>query len=160
MYAHESQEPKRLITLLSEQRELYQRLRDLSERQRSLISSDRPEQLLSILRERQTLVARSPSSTNSSHPSAATGTYCTRDCRRTVRERQQAAARHQWLAACHSQNRPGRQRPVGGGKQSVGQRLRDVGAGRRPIPLMPARARALAGPWGGHDRLSTRAQHR
>jgi flagellar biosynthesis/type III secretory pathway chaperone len=57
MYAHESQEPKRLITLLSEQRELYQRLRDLSERQRSLISSDRPEQLLSILRERQTLVA-------------------------------------------------------------------------------------------------------
>ncbi len=57
MYAHESQDPKRLIGLLTEQRDLYQRLRDLSERQRSLISSDRPEQLLNILRERQTLVA-------------------------------------------------------------------------------------------------------
>lgn len=57
MHAHQSQDPTRLIALLVEQRELYQRLRDLSERQRSLISSDHPEQLLSILRDRQTLVA-------------------------------------------------------------------------------------------------------
>ena len=57
MHAHQSQDPRQLITLLMQQRELYQRLRDLSERQRSLISGDRPEQLLSILRERQTYVA-------------------------------------------------------------------------------------------------------
>jgi flagellar biosynthesis/type III secretory pathway chaperone len=57
MHAHQSQDPKGLIAPLTEQRDLYRRLRDLSERQRSLISSDRPEQLLSILRERQTLVA-------------------------------------------------------------------------------------------------------
>jgi hypothetical protein len=45
-----------LIILLKEQRDLYLRLRDLSERQRKLISGDQPELLLNILHERQTLV--------------------------------------------------------------------------------------------------------
>lgn len=45
-----------LIELLTEQRDHYRRLRELSEQQRSLICGDRPEQLLSILQERQTLV--------------------------------------------------------------------------------------------------------
>ena len=49
--------PQRLLELLTEQRELYARLRELSERQRSLISGDRPERLLNILRDRQTLVS-------------------------------------------------------------------------------------------------------
>lgn len=47
----------RLIHLLGQQRELYLRLRDLSDRQRALIASDSPDLLLSILRDRQTLVA-------------------------------------------------------------------------------------------------------
>lgn len=47
---------ERLIELLTEQRDHYQRLRRLSEQQRSLICGDRPEQLLSILQERQALV--------------------------------------------------------------------------------------------------------
>lgn len=46
-----------LIELLTQQREHYRRLRQLSEQQRSLICGDRPEQLLSILQERQTLVS-------------------------------------------------------------------------------------------------------
>lgn len=45
-----------LIDLLEEQRDLYARLRDLSERQRSLITGDRPEALLDILRDRQSSV--------------------------------------------------------------------------------------------------------
>ena len=49
--------PEHLIKLLKEQRDLYQRLRDLSERQRTLISGDRPELLLNILRDRQMLVS-------------------------------------------------------------------------------------------------------
>lgn len=53
---NERHDPRRLLALLGEQRDLYVRLRELSEQQRSLISSDRPEQLLNILRERQTLV--------------------------------------------------------------------------------------------------------
>jgi hypothetical protein len=48
--------PERLIKLLREQRDLYRRLQDLSERQRNLISGDRPELLLNVLRDRQTLV--------------------------------------------------------------------------------------------------------
>ncbi len=52
----ESHDPKRLIGLLIEQRDLYRRLRELSEQQRTLITGDRPEMLLNILRERQTLV--------------------------------------------------------------------------------------------------------
>jgi hypothetical protein len=52
----ESHEPKQLIGLLVEQRDLYRRLRQLSEQQRTLITGDRPEMLLNILRERQTLV--------------------------------------------------------------------------------------------------------
>jgi hypothetical protein len=47
----------RLIHLLKQQRELYLQLRDLSDRQRALIASDSPDLLLSILRDRQTLVA-------------------------------------------------------------------------------------------------------
>jgi flagellar biosynthesis/type III secretory pathway chaperone len=47
----------RLIHLLGQQRELYLRLHDLSDRQRALIASDSPDLLLSILRDRQTLVA-------------------------------------------------------------------------------------------------------
>lgn len=47
---------EKLIELLTEQRNHYQRLRQLSEQQRSLICGDRPEQLLSILQERQLLV--------------------------------------------------------------------------------------------------------
>jgi hypothetical protein len=48
--------PERLVKLLREQRDLYQRLRDLSERQRNLISGDRPELLLNVLRDRHTLI--------------------------------------------------------------------------------------------------------
>lgn len=50
--------PERLIELLTEQRELYGQLGSLSDRQRSLISGDRPETLLNILQHRQTLVAQ------------------------------------------------------------------------------------------------------
>jgi len=48
--------PENLIKLLKKQRDLYLRLRDLSARQRNLISGDRPELLLNILRDRQTLI--------------------------------------------------------------------------------------------------------
>jgi hypothetical protein len=48
--------PQALIKLLREQRDFYQRLQELSDRQRSLISGDRPELLLNILRDRQILV--------------------------------------------------------------------------------------------------------
>ncbi|MEW6252069.1 MAG: flagellar export chaperone FlgN [Planctomycetota bacterium] len=50
-------DPTRLIGLLEQQRDLYQKLRELSEKQRALIARDRPELLLTILRERQDLVA-------------------------------------------------------------------------------------------------------
>lgn len=49
-------EPERMIALLTKQRDLYQSLRELSEKQRSMISGDRPEKLLNILRDRQGLV--------------------------------------------------------------------------------------------------------
>lgn len=45
-----------LIRLLTQQRDLYTRLQGLSTRQRDLVASDQPEQLLTILRERQSLV--------------------------------------------------------------------------------------------------------
>lgn len=45
-----------LLALLGKQRDLYDRLRELSERQRNLISGERPELLLDILRDRQSLV--------------------------------------------------------------------------------------------------------
>jgi hypothetical protein len=48
----------RLLELLTQQRDLYRSLRDLSEQQRALIAGDRPEMLLNILRERQDLVTR------------------------------------------------------------------------------------------------------
>lgn len=51
-----TQEAQRLVGLLTQQRDLYRRLRELSEQQRTLITGDRPELLLNILRERQTLV--------------------------------------------------------------------------------------------------------
>lgn len=46
----------RLIALLTEQRNLYARLRELSRQQRVLVGGDRPEKLLTILRERQQFV--------------------------------------------------------------------------------------------------------
>lgn len=49
-------DPQRLLQLLTEQRDHYRALRALSERQRSLISGDRPEMLLNILQDRQKLV--------------------------------------------------------------------------------------------------------
>ena len=49
-------DPTRLMALLSEQRDLYVKLRDLSDKQRSMIAGDRPELLLNILRDRQDLV--------------------------------------------------------------------------------------------------------
>jgi hypothetical protein len=50
-------DPNRLIALLTQQRSLYVKLRELSDKQRSMISGDRPELLLNILRDRQELVA-------------------------------------------------------------------------------------------------------
>lgn len=49
-------DPNLLITLLEQQRDMYLRLRELSDKQRSLIAGDRPELLLGILRDRQDLV--------------------------------------------------------------------------------------------------------
>lgn len=49
--------PDRLLALLREQRDLYLKLKELSERQRTMIAGDRPEQLLNILRDRQNLVS-------------------------------------------------------------------------------------------------------
>lgn len=46
-----------MMRLLTEQRDLYRRLRELSAQQRTLITGDRPDTLLNLLRERQTLVA-------------------------------------------------------------------------------------------------------
>ena len=51
-----SADAERLIDLLRQQNELYEKLRGLSQRQRSLISSERPEMLLELLRDRQSLV--------------------------------------------------------------------------------------------------------
>jgi hypothetical protein len=47
---------QQMIELLSQQRALYERLTKLSQSQRSLITGDRTEQLLSVLAERQRLV--------------------------------------------------------------------------------------------------------
>ena len=55
--SNELQDAARLIDLLGQQRDLYQRLRELSEQQRTLITGDKPEMLLNILRERQVLVS-------------------------------------------------------------------------------------------------------
>ncbi len=49
--------PHGLIALLTQQRELYCKLRALSDKQRSMISGDRPALLLEILHERHDLVA-------------------------------------------------------------------------------------------------------
>ncbi len=46
----------RIVALLTRQRDLYRELRALSEKQRNTITGDRPEMLLSILRDRQELV--------------------------------------------------------------------------------------------------------
>ncbi len=50
-------EPHGMIALLTQQRDLYLKLRALSDQQRSLISGDRPALLLEILHERHKLVA-------------------------------------------------------------------------------------------------------
>lgn len=50
-------DPRQLIRLLTEQRDSYRALRALGDRQRTLISGDRPELLLNILQDRQKLVA-------------------------------------------------------------------------------------------------------
>jgi len=47
-----------LVKLLREQRDLYLQLRDLSRRQRSLVSGDRPELLLDVLAGRQRIVTQ------------------------------------------------------------------------------------------------------
>lgn len=47
----------RLLRLLTEQRDLYARLQDLSSKQRATIRGDRPDLLLTILRDRQQLVS-------------------------------------------------------------------------------------------------------
>jgi hypothetical protein len=49
---------EQLIDLLRQQRDLYTRLGELAEQQRTLIASDRPESLLNVLRERQALVGK------------------------------------------------------------------------------------------------------
>ena len=49
-------DPGRLTALLEQQRDLYLKLRELSDKQRSMIAGDHPELLLHILRERQDLV--------------------------------------------------------------------------------------------------------
>jgi len=51
-------DPGLLIRLLTEQRDLYLKLRALSERQRTMITDDQPEQLLNILSERHGIVIR------------------------------------------------------------------------------------------------------
>lgn len=56
-HTHEVAPHETVLGLLTEQRDLYRALRDLSDRQRTLIAGDRPELLLNILRDRQTLVA-------------------------------------------------------------------------------------------------------
>jgi len=50
-------QPHGLIALLTQQRDLYLKLRALSDKQRSMISGDRPGLLLEILKERHDLVA-------------------------------------------------------------------------------------------------------
>ena len=49
-------DPDQLIALLEKQRDLYIKLRELSDKQRTMIAGDRPEMLLHILRDRQDLV--------------------------------------------------------------------------------------------------------
>ena len=55
--AAETASGENLIHLLAQERDRYQRLQELAERQRALISGDRPERLLDLLHERQSLVA-------------------------------------------------------------------------------------------------------
>jgi hypothetical protein len=50
-------QPQGLLALLTQQRDLYLKLRRLSDQQRSMISGDRPALLLEILHERHNLVA-------------------------------------------------------------------------------------------------------
>ncbi len=49
----EAADGDRLVSLLTRQCDLYQKLKALSERQRGLIAGDRPDMLLGILQERQ-----------------------------------------------------------------------------------------------------------
>jgi hypothetical protein len=50
-------DPNRLVALLTEQRDLYQQLRALSDRQRALISGNHPDTLLELLTHRRQIVA-------------------------------------------------------------------------------------------------------
>ena len=49
--------PDELLTLLTEQLELYRRLRDMARQQRELVSGENPGALLSLLGQRQELIA-------------------------------------------------------------------------------------------------------
>ena len=50
-------DPTRLLELMRGQRDLYRRLGALGARQRTLVSGDQPEQLLSVLSERHALIS-------------------------------------------------------------------------------------------------------
>lgn len=54
--AQENLNPQGLLRLLTGQRELYRELEALSQRQRSSITSDRPEALLDVLTRRQRII--------------------------------------------------------------------------------------------------------
>lgn len=54
--AQDHQDAERLLTLLRKQNDLYRRLRNLAERQRSLVAEDDIQPLLSLLGERQQVV--------------------------------------------------------------------------------------------------------
>ncbi len=49
--------PERILELLSRQRDLYQELRELSVRQRGMITGESGDQLLALLRQRQNAIA-------------------------------------------------------------------------------------------------------
>jgi hypothetical protein len=54
---HTTADSDRFVALLTRQRDLYAALRGLSEQQRVTLSSDHPERLLDILRQRQDIVS-------------------------------------------------------------------------------------------------------
>jgi hypothetical protein len=51
-------DPDRLLELLGKQRDAYQKLSQLAQQQRTLITDQNPERLLTVLRERQTIVGQ------------------------------------------------------------------------------------------------------
>lgn len=58
MNSGEALDPQKLLGLLDQQRGAYEQLLGLAEQQRALISGQNPEQLLTVLRERQTIVGQ------------------------------------------------------------------------------------------------------